>query len=93
MQVGGAHFFAEEVPDAKETEQAMPGHGEVPASAPAHAKHATIPISATYTVSASGSLRLDWDIDATRALPAQLAPNLFKYARHAVAPWLCVGSR
>ena len=56
----------------------MPGHDDVPADAPGPAKEATIGIRATYTVSADGHLRLDWQVDASRALPAQLPPNLFK---------------
>ena len=78
--MGGAHFFAEELPEAKEVEGAMPGHDEVPADAPAGAKEGTVGISVSYTVSADGDLRFDWEVDATRALPAKLPPNLFKWA-------------
>ena len=88
VQVGGAHFFAEEVPEAAEAEGAMPIHDEVPADAPAAAKEATVAISVTYTVTAGGQLSMEWEVDASHALPAQLAPNLFKCAAHPFAHML-----
>lgn len=72
-QVGGAHFFAEEA-----GEQGEKAEGEVAADAPADAKRGTIECKVTYTVSANGELRMQWQVDASRALPAQLAPNLYK---------------
>ena len=73
--MGGAHFFAEEVPDAADTAKA---EGEVAADAPPQAKQGTINVRVTYNLSADGQLRMQWHVDASKALPAQIAPNLFK---------------
>lgn len=57
----------------------MPGHDdEVPPNSAPDKKEAGINVSVTYTITAQGQLRTDWEVDASRALPVRLPPNLFK---------------
>lgn len=73
MQVGGAHFLAEKAPQAPggaPQEHSIPGE-------PDPAVDAEVGVSVHYTVQGDGSLRMDWSIDASRALPARLRPPLF----------------
>jgi beta-galactosidase len=72
-QVGGAHFLAEKVLDAPD---GAPQEHPIP-DQPEPAIEAEVPVEVQYTVYGDGSVRMDWRIDATRALPARLAPPLF----------------
>ncbi|KAK9808191.1 hypothetical protein WJX73_006921 [Symbiochloris irregularis] len=82
-EVGGAHFFAEEA-----GEQGEKAEGEVAADAPADAKKGVIEVRVTYTISSSGELRMEWHVDASKALPAQLAPNLYKSLPRVGVHWV-----
>lgn len=61
-QVGGGHFLADP----------LPGEAAKPAEPVAARTQGAIPVTATYTVSPDGSVRADWAIDASDALPAPL---------------------
>jgi hypothetical protein len=63
QQVGGGHFLADP----------LPGEAAKPAVDPAAAvKEGSIPVTVTYTIAGDGSVRADWRIDASGALPAPL---------------------
>ena len=61
-QVGGGHFLADP----------LPGEAAKPAQPAAARTQGAIPIKVTYTIAGDGSVRADWAIDATDALPAPL---------------------
>ena len=69
-QEGGAQFYQEG--GAQGLEELGPE--EEVESGP----DARIQVAVTYTIDAKGRLKCGWEVDATRALPARLPPNLFK---------------
>jgi hypothetical protein len=75
-QAGGAHFLAEKVPDAP---SGAPQEHPLP-DAPTPSVEAEVAVAVRYTVHGDGSLRVDWQIDASRALPNIPPQPLFSCA-------------
>jgi len=68
--------LAETVPDAP---SGAPQEHPLP-DAPVPSLEAEVAVEVQYTVHGDGSVRLDWHIDASRALPAGPSPPLFSCA-------------
>lgn len=71
VQVGGAHWLADRPPVA------APQY----ADGEPREVEAVIDVVAQYNVLPGGALRLQYNVDARRALPAKLPPGLFGYVR------------
>ncbi|CAL8464023.1 g3558 [Coccomyxa elongata] len=72
-EAGGAHFLAEKAP---EVPSGAPQEHPLP-DAPTPSVEAEVPVAVGYTVRGDGTLRMDWRIDASRALPAVPPRPLF----------------
>lgn len=68
-EVGGAHWLSENQPTVVNVAAAVEGAGRTEGS---------IVCRATYTVNHDGSVLTQWEVDASDALPAMLAPGLLK---------------
>ncbi|PRW56286.1 Beta-galactosidase isoform A [Chlorella sorokiniana] len=69
-EVGGAHWLSEAQPTTIDVAAAAQEGGDQ--------TEGTVGCTVTFTVRPDGSLRSDWAVDASGALPARLAPGLFK---------------
>ena len=73
MQVGGAHWLADEIPGVGGAPQEHLEPGK-----PEPRKEGHIDVEVIYTVHNNSQLQVQWDIDARHALPAALPANLHK---------------